>query len=575
MEYDFDVMLHRNIRQGNEFDKLIPAYSNTSINFEKSYKEILESDTFDTLKFINQWVDKYHGQMSKIAPLLKRKTTAETTENIYSWLYNHIQYKIDTSPLKQRLFSPAAAWYYRASGIDCKSFSLLASCILTELKLPHSLRMVKQKGVRSLTDPTKWIVNPNYWSHVYVVVPDGNKTLIIDATTHNNKEAEIVTKYDHNIMIHQGLNGAYTRQKNGLGCSCQGTSTQKNGLGNPSTLGFAITNFHKYLNELERKGVSRQVTDKMLSLVRYNVERGIDPNMEEILAKATNGGQLGSVFSDTINDIKGQVSTGVNNGISNISIGGVKGTDIFSAVSGDNAAMLSIGKNLINKVIPSNFMSSTFGAVFANGFDLSCWNASFPETWVKNNIEKDLAPHFDRLITSVKSATSVTDMYSKMNVLLKDTHVAAAMFQGMYDKKDWASCSKKGIRLYISYFNSLKNSAVATAKQLENEVYMMYNVPMTQDTLVVNGHQLVETGHVKPYSMVQLKLRDTNNPYINNVPTNPYNNPQNPSTGQAQVGDENGTNTGQNNTPPPIKKDDGISPVLLLTGVGIALKLLL
>lgn len=569
MEYDFDVMLHRNIRQGNEFDKLIPAYSNTSINFEKSSKEILESDTFDTLKFINQWVNNYHVQMSKIAPLLEGNTKVETVKNTYSWLYNHIQYKLDTSPLKQRLFSPAAAWYYRASGIDCKSFSLLASCILTELKIPHSLRMVKQKGVRSLTDPTKWIVNPNYWSHVYVVVPDGNKTLIIDATTHDNREVQTVEKYDHK-MIHQGLNGAYA-QRNGLGCACQGTSIQKSGLGNPNTLGFAVANFHKYLNELERQGVSREVTDKMLSLVKYNVDRGIDPNMDEILAKATSGGQLGSVVGGLISQGTDQIKSG----IANISVGGVKVTDVAAAALGDPTALLGIANGIAKKVLPSNFANLSFSAVFANGFKVSCINSAgaLRPTEVKKDIEAKHKVHFSKLIAAIESAQTLQAKQTAINTFIKDVYIVIAHYKDyLLPGTNWASCSEDGITTYIKFMYKFRDAATAMIDELVSKGATVQMVTSGPVTITLEGKVYGKNNPSNSTTTYpQLDLSTIKTQSATATATGNTTNPTRIKAGTLPI--KGVTVTG--NVPPPKKENKGLNFLAIGSGLVLAAKLLL
>jgi len=42
------------------------------------------------------------------------------------------------------------------------------------------------------------------------------------------------------------------------------------------------------------------------------------------------------------------------------------------------------------KMLPSDFFGSTFGAIFANGFDLSCWNASYSESKAQADLSIDL-----------------------------------------------------------------------------------------------------------------------------------------------------------------------------------------
>lgn len=576
MEYDFDKALHRKIRSGSEFDNLIPKSQNTNINFETSSKQILESDTFDTLIFIDQWVTKYHNQLAKVAPLLKGNNTAQTAANIYHWLYNHFQYQLDKSPLKQRLLSPAAAWKHRTSGIDCKSFSLLASCLLTELKVPHSLRMVKQKGIKSFTNPNEWIVNPNYWSHVYVAIPEGTKFHIIDATTHDNREVQIVEKYDHK-MIHQGLNGAYAQ--NSLGCACQGTSLAQNGLGNPATMGFAITNFHTYLTDLERQGVSRTVTDKMLFLVKANVEMGIDPDMNDIFQKAFSNSQLGAGFSGLITDIKGTANTEIrnlNSGLSNISVGGVKFSDVAGAISGDNDALLNVAKDKIKGLMPSNFISSTFGAVFANGFNLSCWGASLTPQKAQDNISKFHNPHFNYLLNKISTATTLQGQQDAINRFIKDVYTLDKYYE-VYKPKaaDWSSCAQKAIKDgYLAYMRKLKIQANSFISEITSQ-----GATLTQERLSplkffftpeTTGNQQEETKNNPSDSFVdypQVNMSSVKNPNL-------------PSTGTGtNVGGIKGGSIpvkgGTIKNPATTNKSEGVSPVLLLTGVGIALKLLI
>jgi hypothetical protein len=555
MEIDFDKMLHRPIRPGYEFDNLIPKAQNTTEQFEKSSKEILETDVFDTLNYIKQWVNLYHGQMSKIAPLLKGKNHAETAKNIYSWLYNHIQYQLDKSPLKQRLFSPAAAWHHRVSGIDCKSFSLLASCILTELKIPHSLRMVKQKGVKSLTDPSKWIVNPNYWNHVYVVIPEGSKFHIIDATTHDNREVKIVTKHDHNIMIHQGLNAAYSqkRQRNGLGCACQGTSLAQHGLGSPATMQFAISNFHKYLNELERQGVSRAVTNRILNLVRANVEAGIDPNMEEILQKATNSNQLGSIFSNVKVKLNDSVKQGVqqaNSALNNISVEGVKVSDVAAAIDGDSSAIMNIATEKLKEQIPDGWFGKTFGAVFANGFKLSCFNSTVTPSQTKGWAEKDFAMVYNNTIAKGVSEKNLNDFIDAMNWVKAQSNSWAPKMN---------SCSRQALEQYGNSAITLKNQVLSKIK----EVAVL--TPKSPETVnrrlnFVFSHPNYNV-YDKPYTSERFSIQEKQGSVNQNQ------------SGNTVPGTKTPVNQNQASGTQP--SNSGISPVLVLSGIGLAIKLLL
>lgn len=205
-----DTLLHRQLQSGKEFEGLIPPSKGTQQYFEAENEF---SDTYETLEYMALWAYKYAYQIKKVAPLLKGATLSETVENIYKWLYCHFQYKIDGQ--LQQLYAPSAAWENRVTGFDCKTYSLLASTILQNLSIPHTFRKVKQAGMM-----------PKEWTHVYVIVPtQNNKYLVIDATTHNNKEVSFIEKYDYTMKLkHVGLACPATNEPSfnydALGCSC-------------------------------------------------------------------------------------------------------------------------------------------------------------------------------------------------------------------------------------------------------------------------------------------------------------------------------------------------------------------
>lgn len=380
--------LYRPIQSGAAYNGLIPAWNKVVVDLDK---ESDNHNTFDTLRFMDQWSRKYAFQMKRIAPLLKGANLQETVNNIYKFLYNHFQYKLDDK--FQDLRSPSAAWHYRYQGFDCKTFSLLASTILLNLNIAHAFRQVQQKNVM-----------PGTWSHVYVVVPNGKSYYTIDATTHTNKEVSFTKKNDY-PMRHRGLASPYV---NGLGCACQGNTIAQTGLGNPSTLAYSISNFHKFLDVLEKQGISRDVTNKMLQLVRWNVENGIDPNMGDILKKSLQSEKLGYIYPVSEINSMGIQGGGIqapvltqpyqnassasfgsiaSSAAGSFSIAGVSGTQIASAAMGDPLAIAGTAMAVLKKIIP---LEKTFGAVFANGFDLSCWGSSYSEQKAKEHLQKDL-----------------------------------------------------------------------------------------------------------------------------------------------------------------------------------------
>tara|TARA_B100000678_G_scaffold227176_1_gene195015 strand:- start:8922 stop:9554 length:633 start_codon:yes stop_codon:yes gene_type:complete len=159
-------------------------------------------DTFHTVDEMQDWISKYVWQTKQIAPLLYSHNLEVLANNIYRFLYDHIQYNVDGD--LQQLFSPVCAWSKRKKGIDCKSYSVFASAILTNLGINHAIRQVRQTYYK-----------PDYWTHVYVVIyQDQNQksysknapTYVIDATKHHNQEVNYLEKHDLMRLKHVGLN---------------------------------------------------------------------------------------------------------------------------------------------------------------------------------------------------------------------------------------------------------------------------------------------------------------------------------------------------------------------------------
>jgi len=171
------ALYRRAIKPGTQYNDLI-----TSSQCESEFKG--NGDTYRSMNLIKEFIEDYSYQVSKLAPLLKGKSLPETVNNIYDFLYWHLQYKADGAA--QEIRSPQCAWHSRDRGTDCKSFSVFAGAILRELGIPFSIRKIQQPG-----DPT------GVFSHVYIIVPQKNKPhLVIDATKHENTESIFINKYD-------------------------------------------------------------------------------------------------------------------------------------------------------------------------------------------------------------------------------------------------------------------------------------------------------------------------------------------------------------------------------------------
>lgn len=203
---DFDAILYRKIKNGKQYNNLIPKTDGKSTFLGDGMTDF-------SVKEMANWVNQYAYQMQKIATLLQRSSLLETCKAIHLWCYWHFQYRADDET--QFLRSPSYAWWYdREKGIDCKSYSIIASCILTNLGINHYIRRIKQPGFM-----------PHLWTHVYIVVPTDqvNGSLstyyCIDGTVNTMNESIFTEKSDH-YMKHYGLNGAVPHPgMRGLGIS--------------------------------------------------------------------------------------------------------------------------------------------------------------------------------------------------------------------------------------------------------------------------------------------------------------------------------------------------------------------
>lgn len=150
---------YRPIRSGRDYDKYFPRP-------ESQDRVIIEDgEVGDTVDLMKRVVWRYIDDTKRIAPVLRGASKRATAENIWNFLYHHIQYKLDKRGLEQ-LRRPARSWADRKSGIDCDCFSIFISSILTNLQIPHSFRITKYGGP--------------HFQHVYVVVPTEGEMLVID-----------------------------------------------------------------------------------------------------------------------------------------------------------------------------------------------------------------------------------------------------------------------------------------------------------------------------------------------------------------------------------------------------------
>lgn len=205
----------RNIIPGNEYDRLFPSSENDNKTIRRN------ANVYHTVEFIPKVVGQTINQTKGISKLLKGRSLYETCSNIWQFVYWHINYKRDQDGYEQ-IRSPARTWHDRKQGVDCDCYSVFISSILTNLGIPHILRITKY--------------HRDYFQHIYPIVPAGNKHITIDCVTDKfDHEVPYSEKKDYPMDL-QYLNGF-----DGDGMEELGRIFKKNIAKNKAPLKTAIT----------------------------------------------------------------------------------------------------------------------------------------------------------------------------------------------------------------------------------------------------------------------------------------------------------------------------------------------
>ena len=176
----------RNIRSGDEYNHFFPKAEGATSTIRK------DANVTHTVAFIPKVVNETLHHTKKLSAALKGQTLNETCSNIWQFVYQHIAYKKDQEGYEQ-IRSPARAWHDRKTGVDCDCYSVFISSILTNLKVPHILRITKY--------------HRDYFQHIYPVVPFHGTYIILDCVTDGfNYEVPFSEKKDYSMDL-QYLNG--------------------------------------------------------------------------------------------------------------------------------------------------------------------------------------------------------------------------------------------------------------------------------------------------------------------------------------------------------------------------------
>jgi len=155
----------RHITPGHAFDKLFPK----SIKQDKVIRPEGKARLHHTINLINQVVRDTKGDTALLAKTLKGKTLEDTCENIWNFVYHHIQYARDKAGVEQ-VRRPSRTWADRKKGVDCDCYTVFISSILSNLNIPHKVRITKYGG-------------KSHFQHIYPIVPSKAGYLTLDCVT--------------------------------------------------------------------------------------------------------------------------------------------------------------------------------------------------------------------------------------------------------------------------------------------------------------------------------------------------------------------------------------------------------
>lgn len=186
----------RNIKSGSEYDKYFSKSNGRSTILKNWGSTEYTINAIATIGMNGSVV----AQTSKIAAALKGATLEETCRNIWNFLYGHVQYVRDRTGIEE-LRQPNRTWADRKG--DCDDYAIFASTVLSNLGIPHKVRVTAYKGD---------------WQHIYVVVPkSGNISETLTQKSRNNYfvidpvvdsfNYEVQYSKNKDIMIIQELSG--------------------------------------------------------------------------------------------------------------------------------------------------------------------------------------------------------------------------------------------------------------------------------------------------------------------------------------------------------------------------------
>ncbi len=431
---DINTQLYRPLADGRKYDKLIPAATG-------DFSPLAKGNTKSAIDNMVFWATKHAKQTNRLAPKLKGRSLAETCQNIHSFLYNHIQYKLDG--YNQNLRSPASTWANRVEGTDCKSYSIFGSTILQNLKIPHYFRRIKQSSV-----------SPDVYTHVYIVVPKNGKDFsngyyVIDGTVPpTQKEVSFLQKDD--VPVGQ----------TGLGLVVQ---TPKNATKKQKAREQGKRNLENIITALQ----AAQPQNKDLEALRVHIQSLYALN--EPVRFAIQGkhliinGKKYAIYQDAtgLGITSGQTGQLVGEGVTLVyAVGNLVGATsaASAAAAAGTAAAGSLAVPIIGVVAAAIALLVSLYLTFV--YD-PCDTSYYYHKFIKEDIEKKFIPKMQDLLNDLNTALRYknhVEIQHRFNFLFKEVHLGVAHYLHEVENHNGDDCSKASLRSPYDMIVGVKQS---------------------------------------------------------------------------------------------------------------------
>ena len=144
------------------------------------------SDVDKTLAILQDMLTEACTQTQDIVKKVQGTTAKQTARNLYDYLRKTFHYRLDPQGMEY-IRSPKLSYQDRLIGIDCEDFSLMAAAVLVQVGIQPRYRVVDFNGMG--------------YGHIYVVMVDKNKEIILDATHHRfNHQEKYMRKKDYPVL---------------------------------------------------------------------------------------------------------------------------------------------------------------------------------------------------------------------------------------------------------------------------------------------------------------------------------------------------------------------------------------